>query len=636
MTSQWLGLLANMAVAAFFISIWSNLWMDRLPLSKRPQQILLGLVMGLGAIAVMLMPVHLEEGIFFDLRPALIALSAFFGGPWAGGIAAALAGAYRIYAGGAGTLAGASSIVLAAGVGLAGYFLRETRRPGFFGVAALGLAVAWLNCMAMLIFLPVLRTEHFSDILLPVGTLIFATTLVGGLAMMNETQRRDIMLTNLMYRRLIETLPDCLNIKDRAGRFLIANEPTATLMHAPSAATLIGRTDFDFYPHEVAEGFLKDEREVMAAGTPRLIEQVASHDDGTTICLSTLKVPIFDDRHRPIGLITHNRDITERKRLERDLAESQQHFADAVANMPDGLAMFDEAGLLVFCNDQFRDMFSRAADVIIPGRSFHDILLTSIQRGSFQTSPFAMTGSLSKAPHDLLTTIDHAQFSLADGRWIKVRTKLTVGGACFVVSTDISRLKQKEAKLVELNAKLSTAAVTDGLTGLANRRAFDLYLENELKRARRGETPLSLLIVDVDQFKSYNDANGHPAGDEVLKAIADCLKSIAQRPSDLAARYGGEEFAVIMPQTTEEAAGALAHKLRTAVRDLALDHPGSSKGIVTVSIGVTTLESLDEAGLRSTALVRRADEALYAAKAAGRDAVRCWSGKPAGSVLKTA
>ena len=134
---------------------------------------------------------------------------------------------------------------------------------------------------------------------------------------------------------------------------------------------------------------------------------------------------------------------------------------------------------------------------------------------------------------------------------------------------------------------------------------------------------MSLLLLDVDRFKAFNDTYGHTAGDDCLRAIAECLRAVAHRPTDRVARYGGEEIALILPDTPEEGALTLAHKLRNRIRALEIAHTGSEKGIVTASIGVATLTN-HTIGPDAGRLVLRADEALYLAKASGRDLVRAW------------
>lgn len=160
-------------------------------------------------------------------------------------------------------------------------------------------------------------------------------------------------------------------------------------------------------------------------------------------------------------------------------------------------------------------------------------------------------------------------------------------------------------------------ARSDALTGLANRHLFELMLERELAAVRRSGRPLSLLLVDVDHFKHFNDACGHRAGDEMLRAIARVVRRHARRPRDLAARYGGDELAVLLPETPLAAASALAERTVKAVAALAIDHPGLDEGaVVTLSIGVACEASGDADRI---ALLDRADAALYRAKELGRN-----------------
>ncbi|WP_170162298.1 diguanylate cyclase [Caldimonas tepidiphila] len=168
------------------------------------------------------------------------------------------------------------------------------------------------------------------------------------------------------------------------------------------------------------------------------------------------------------------------------------------------------------------------------------------------------------------------------------------------------------------NLLLARLVNQDGLTGLANRRRFDEALENEWRRARRERRPLSLLMLDVDLFKRYNDRYGHLGGDECLKTVAEVIAHCVHRPADVAARYGGEEFAVILPGTPLAGAFELAHRIRERLAAQALPHADAPLGRVTVSIGVA---SLVPTGQDAEQLVRLADAALYRAKAEGRDRV---------------
>jgi diguanylate cyclase (GGDEF)-like protein len=167
-------------------------------------------------------------------------------------------------------------------------------------------------------------------------------------------------------------------------------------------------------------------------------------------------------------------------------------------------------------------------------------------------------------------------------------------------------------------AALRALATVDGLTGLPNRGTFDQTLNRECRRAQRDNTSVSLLMVDVDEFKALNDALGHQAGDDCLRRLAEVLRAVMLRPADFAGRYGGEEFAIILPDTLLVGGAAVAQRLVASMKDLALPHPSSGLGYVTVSIGVACNEHLAPS---PQALIARADAALYRAKRAGRNRV---------------
>lgn len=176
----------------------------------------------------------------------------------------------------------------------------------------------------------------------------------------------------------------------------------------------------------------------------------------------------------------------------------------------------------------------------------------------------------------------------------------------------------KERAELRVTTQLRNLALQDGLTGLANRRRFDGALEAEFRRAGRSRLPLSLLMIDVDDFKLFNDTHGHQSGDDALRAVANALAATVRRPGDLVARYGGEEFMVLLPGTGEAGAMTLAEAIHAGLETLGLSHIGSPFGRVTVSIGLAALEPRG-ASAQPDKLVRAADLAMYAAKAEGRN-----------------
>lgn len=185
-------------------------------------------------------------------------------------------------------------------------------------------------------------------------------------------------------------------------------------------------------------------------------------------------------------------------------------------------------------------------------------------------------------------------------------------------------LRRSLGEIDQLQVLLREQATRDPLTKLYNRGYLDSTLEREMARCRREGMPLSVAMIDVDHFKSYNDRYGHPAGDACLRTVAATLQVGARRAGDLVARYGGEEFSLVLPHTDSAAARQMAEAVRQAIEALVIPHEQSPAGRVTISIGVATLADGSDYGVEG--LLRAADQALYRAKRAGRNQVRAASG----------
>jgi diguanylate cyclase (GGDEF)-like protein/PAS domain S-box-containing protein len=228
-----------------------------------------------------------------------------------------------------------------------------------------------------------------------------------------------------------------------------------------------------------------------------------------------------------------------------------------------------------------------------------------------------MTGALS----DTTVTV---RVIKGDGSllWVEVASRL-VGesvpgspGDRAVIMRDVSDRKA-------LEDDLRAMAMRDGLTGLANRRAFDEALLAAWERTVREKSQMSLLLLDIDQFKTFNDAYGHQVGDDCLRSVGGALKLAARRPGDLVARYGGEELAIILPGADLAAAATVAECARKAVEDLCIPDGLQLGGVVTVSVGVATALARDGGSSEMPqALLSSADRALYTAKDAGRNCCR--------------
>lgn len=181
-------------------------------------------------------------------------------------------------------------------------------------------------------------------------------------------------------------------------------------------------------------------------------------------------------------------------------------------------------------------------------------------------------------------------------------------------------LAQQRLALLTTNERLRRLVAVDALTGIANRRHFDRSLEREVRRARREGRPLSLIFLDLDEFKHFNDSYGHPRGDEVLRQVAQTLNETFRRGGDFVARYGGEEFAVVLPDVDARRAALYAERLRRRIWRLAIPYGTSSCGDrVTISGGVATIAPRMK--ISADQLLRAADKALYRAKCLGRNQI---------------
>ena len=192
----------------------------------------------------------------------------------------------------------------------------------------------------------------------------------------------------------------------------------------------------------------------------------------------------------------------------------------------------------------------------------------------------------------------------------------------FILLVSIATIAVVIRNILRIEQRLQDLSLTDSLTGLLNRRAFNEMLQKEWKNASRCAKPLSALLIDIDYFKNYNDHYGHQEGDDSLKSIADVIKRIVYRTGDIVARYGGEEFIVVLPSVDESGAGMVAERLLDEVRKENIPHKASETDeIVTISIGYASMLPSNDNSIE--ALIKAADDGLYKSKKAGRNRASC-------------
>jgi diguanylate cyclase (GGDEF)-like protein/PAS domain S-box-containing protein len=294
-----------------------------------------------------------------------------------------------------------------------------------------------------------------------------------------------------------------------------------------------------------------------------------------------------------------------------------------------GIIVLDEQGRIVLWNRWMARHAGIAAESVA-GRALLAVfpelqgkrLDSAVRQALRDNFPSVLSQTLHKAPLPLFAS-PAAQAAGERMQQAVAVTPVDLGtGArhCLIQVTDVSVAVHRERLLRDQALELRSQTFSDGLTGIANRRHFDVALEKEFRRAKRAGSPLSLLMIDIDSFKPYNDSYGHQQGDDTLIKVAGTLAAMLQRPLDLIARYGGEEFGVILPELDVVQAARLAETMRQRIFDLAIAHrsaPGFDR--VTVSIGLATHSN--EQSLDPAALLGAADRALYIAKHEGRNRV---------------
>jgi two-component system cell cycle response regulator len=293
-------------------------------------------------------------------------------------------------------------------------------------------------------------------------------------------------------------------------------------------------------------------------------------------------------------------------------------LAKVIENTLQAIIITDEDNKIIFANDAFinhtgyewSELIGQTPRILKSGRQdnqfYADLWKTLIETGQWQ-------GELwNRDKHGRL------YYQILNISAVKGEDGLTTNYVA--ISSDITQQKLEQQKLEEVNEMLQQLSSIDGLTSIANRRYFDDRLEREWRRAIRKQMTLSLIMIDIDYFKAFNDTYGHLSGDECIKNVAQVLNTSINRAGDLAARFGGEEFIVLLPDTELEGAIRIASIIRSTVEGLQIKHAGSSiNSFVTVSLGVASIKPTTE-GLAKD-LINAADQALYQAKEKGRNRV---------------
>lgn len=457
-------------------------------------------------------------------------------------------------------------------------------------------------------------------------------------------------------RTVVNNFPLILWAMDKNGVFTLSEgKGLEGLGLKPGEA--VGQSVFEMYGNlpEVAAAF----RNSLTTGVPYY---VTATTNGCT--LEGMANPFYDDQGNIQGMIGVSMDITARKQAEDALKKSEAQFRRLAENVPGMIYRYilhpDGTDEFTYLSPRCREIYELEPEAIIQNSQKMWSLVHPDDSLAIQS---LIAESLHKPEsinleHRIITPSGRVKWiqviaqaeqqTNGDNIWDGVVIDITqrkhteqlladynrtleqqVRERTIALEQEIWERKRAEdaAKAAEIalrkaNLELERLATLDGLTQVANRRRFDEYLSQEWRRMAREQQYLSLILCDVDYFKSYNDHYGHQAGDACLKRVAAAMRNTLKRPADLVARYGGEEFAIILPSTAMQGAIAVAQAIQKAIKLLRLPHIQSQiSDFITVSFGVSSI--IPTHNLRAETLITTADEALYEAKKQGRDRIIC-------------
>ena len=330
---------------------------------------------------------------------------------------------------------------------------------------------------------------------------------------------------------------------------------------------------------------------------------------GAALELRTLADAFADMAHR---LQDRGAELAQ---MQQAVAISEEHHRLLAENATDMITLISPQLIRMYVSPACREMLGREPEELLGRHGTSNIHPADLA---------AMAGLLDAFINSPNTT-ERAQYRAIhrDGRilWLESSGRRLPGNEGFVVTTrDVTERRAMEEKLEAANRLLRVQALQDPLTGIANRRRFDDMLGVEFRRAQRLAEPVSILMIDIDCFKSYNDTYGHPAGDACLRMVAATIEAQLRRSGDLLGRDGGEEFACVLPGADGAGALRVAEQVRAAIELMMIAHSASPRGFLTVSIGLVTIDPPREDD-GPAEYVEAADTALYQAKHAGRNTV---------------
>jgi diguanylate cyclase (GGDEF)-like protein/PAS domain S-box-containing protein len=429
------------------------------------------------------------------------------------------------------------------------------------------------------------------------------------------TDRKQLHLELQQSEERLREITD--NIRDVF--FVETADARQTLYVSPAYEEVYGYSRDRLYqqPQDWMEYIHPDDREHVLAtlekqqlGRRTAKEYRILRADGSIRWIFSRTFPICDESGQIIRHVGISEDVTEQKTIEEALLNQREMLRTIFDHVPVMLSFFSPNGQLIWVNQEFETVLGWSVEQLRE----HDLMVELYPDSEYRQQVMDTVQQADRSWRDFKTRTRLGQ--VIDTAWANIKLS---DGSSIGIGQDISDRKKIVLALEEANRELQHLANLDGLTQIANRRGFDEHLQREWNRLTREAASLSLLLCDIDCFKLYNDTYGHIAGDQCLRQIARAIAETLKRPADLVSRYGGEEFAVILPNTAAEGAVQVAEFILARVQQLQIDHGRSPIAPhLTVSIGIATTIPVQQ--VLPDALVALADEALYQAKAKGRNA----------------